>query len=522
MPTKLSLARIRLIHGGGQMAKRIAKQVCRQRAYDAVVVGGGPNGLACAIAIQQAGHAVLLVEANDTLGGACRTQELTVPGFMHDVGSAVHPLGIGSPFFRTLPLERFGLRWINPPNAYVHAFAPEKAIIVSRDIAQTTERLGSSYGKLMTHLSPDWDELSDMLLHPLKLLRAPWAMAYFGYHALQSINSLAHKHFGTPEAKAAFAGVAAHSALRFDAPGAASIGLTLAIAAHAVGWPIPEGGAQSITNSLVKYFESIGGEVVADCPVRACNELPECRYLFFDVTPRQLLRIAGNRLPPAYKRKLMNYHYGPASFKVDWALSKPIPWNDREFGAAPTVHLGGTIEELAIAEGDVWKGEYPPNPFVLLAQPTLFDPSRAPDGNHIAWAYCHVPAGSQVDRVDAMESQIERFAEGFKETIIARSVLNPQRLEQINENLVEGDINGGSLVLGQLLARPTLSMIPYATPLPNTFLCSSSTPPGSGVHGMCGYYAAIAAMKFGDPREKAIPVDFTADVRATDRIRPNR
>lgn len=487
------------------MDKRIAKQVCRQRAYGAVVVGSGPNGLACAIAMQQAGHAVLLVEANATLGGACRTQELTIPGFKHDVGSAVHPLGIGSPFFRTLPLEQFGLRWINPPNAYVHAFAPEKAVVVSRDIAQTSKRLGNSYGKLMARLSPDWDELCDMLLHPLKLLRAPCAMAYFGFHALQSINSLARCHFDTAEAKAAFAGVAAHSALRFDAPGAASIGLTLAIAAHAVGWPIPEGGAQSITNSLVKYFESIGGEVVADCPVRACDELPECRFLFFDITPHQLLRIAGDRLPPSYKRKLTKYRYGPASFKVDWALSAPIPWNALEFGAAPTVHLGGTLEEVAAAEEDVWKSKYPANPFVLLAQPTLFDPSRAPVGKHTVWAYCHVPAGSQEDRVDAIESQIERFAEGFKETIIARSMLNPQRLEQINENLVQGDINGGSLVLPQLLARPMLSAIPYATPLPNTYLCSSSTPPGSGVHGMCGYYAAIAAIKFGNSKQQAIP-----------------
>lgn len=488
-------------------ARQRVKDICQSSYYDAIVVGSGPNGLACAIAMVQSGNKVLLVEGQSTAGGGLRTAELTVPGFKHDICSSVHPLGIGSPFFRTLKLEEHGLRWINPDSAYVHAFEPGNALVVARDLDETAENLGpggDSFKLLMSGLLPDWDELSHVLLNPPELLLHPVALTRFGIRALLSARQLARVCLSGLQSRAAFAGVAAHSSLRLDAPGSASIGLSLALAAHGVGWPIPSGGAQSLTNSLLSVFESRGGELILGCPVRALTDLPTCRFVFFDVTPRQFAEIADPHLPHGYKKKMLSYRYGPGCFKMDWALSGPIPWSAPGFFKSPTVHLGGTFEDIEASERLVWQGLQSSFPYVLLTQPSLFDPLRAPEGGHVAWAYCHVPFNSTRDASSFIELQIERFAPGFRKIIIAKSVLGPRGLQDINENHIGGDINGGTLALSQLLTRPIPQLIPYSTPLPNVYLCSSSTPPGSGVHGMCGYYAAAAAIGFGDRKGMAV------------------
>lgn len=473
---------------------------CQKSTYDAVVVGSGPNGLACAITLFQAGNSVLLVEAQTIPGGGCRTMELTIPGFKHDICSAVHPLGFGSPFFRTLPLAQYGLQWINPDSAYVHAYSAEKALVVSRSLEETANNLGqagASFCRMMSSMSPNWGDVCDVLLQPLKAVNYPLPLAIFGWRALMSAQRLSDKYLTERESRAIFAGVAAHASVRLDSPASASIGLVLAIAAHAVGWPLPEGGAQSLTQSLMRYFFALGGEAVMESRVSSLHDLPACRFLFLDLTPLQFLNIAPDVLPDSYRRQLLSYRYGPSCFKMDWALSGAIPWNAAEFFKAPTVHLGGSYEDIAQSERLVWDGQHAPAPYVLLTQPTLFDGSRSPEGTHIVWAYCHTPYGSEQDRTNDIESQIERYAPGFRKKILARSVLTPSRLEEQNENHVGGDINGGTLSLAQLFARPVASRIPYTTPLPNVYLCSSSTPPGGGVHGMCGYYAAWTALKFG-------------------------
>lgn len=479
-----------------------AKDMCNRGRYDAVVVGSGPNGMACAIKMLQSGHSVLLVEAQALAGGGCRTLEMTLPGFKHDVCSAIHPLGLGSPYFRTLQLERFGLEWVNPNGAYAHALSKKEAVLVSRSIEETAARMasgGAAYARLFNKVTPpDWNEVCEVLLNPPKVLRhARHALdvSFFGAMALQSAAGLARHAFAScPEAKAVFGGIAAHASTSLQLPASAALGLVLGITAHAVGWPMPRGGAQSLTNALMSCLESLGGEVVLSCEVQNLHDLPECRYLFLDVTPRQLLNIAGEYLPTNYVERLRRYKYGPSCFKMDWALSEPIPWSAPELFEAPTVHLGGTFEEIAAAEQAVWKGRHAEKPYVLLTQPSLFDETRCPPGYHTAWAYCHVPFASEDDRTDAIESRIEQFAPGFKKTILARSMLSPHKFESVNANHVGGDINGGTLAMPQLLFRPVITPIPYATPLPNTYLCSSSTPPGSGVHGMCGYYAALTAL----------------------------
>lgn len=468
----------------------------RNYKYDAVVVGSGPNGLACAITLQQAGLAVLLLEGQTTLGGGCRSLELTEPGFKHDVCAAVMPMGLGSPFFRTLPLSKFGLEWINPPSAYVHAYTPDQALVVDRDLQATANnwRGGDSYAELLNGLVPDWDSLCEILLQPPRMVRPTIALTKFGAKAMMSARGLARRYLSSPEARAVFAGVAAHATIPFENVASASLGLVLTIVAHAVGWPVPAGGAQSVTDALVAYFKSIGGEVIADRPVRSLNDLPTSRFVFLDLTPRQFVDIAGPALSERNRRLYLNYNYGPACFKLDFALSAPIPWKAKEYRNAPTVHIGGTLEEIAIGEKMIWQGQMPSRPYVLLVQPTLFDESRCPPGNHIVWAYCHLPYGSGVDATELIEGQIERFAPGFKKLIVARSTLTPQRFQSMNENHVGGDINGGSLFFSQLLLRPAPRLIPYKTPLPNVYFCSSSTPPGSGVHGMCGYWAAWFAL----------------------------
>lgn len=467
--------------------------------YEAVVVGAGPNGLAAAIMLAQAGWSVLLVEANETVGGAARSSELTLPGFIHDLGSSIHPLGIGSPFFRGLPLERYGLRWIHAPLPLAHPLDGGRAAVQHRSLEQTAVGLGvdaGAYRRLMEPLAKYWTPLIDELLRPiLHVPRRPLLLARFGLQAIRSARAVADSWFKGDQARALLAGHAGHSMLALEELASASFGLLLGVAGHTVGWPMPAGGAQAITNALAACFIDLGGEIRTGFRVHDLDELPPAKSILLDVTPRQFLRIAGKRLPDGYRRRLEKFRYGMGVFKVDFALDAPIPWVAEACRQAGTVHIGGTFEEVAEAERAVASGQHPERPFVLLAQHSLFDATRAPEGKHTAWAYCHVPLGSTLDMTEAIESQIERFAPGFQDGILSRYISTPTELERQNANLVGGSINGGAMDLPQLLARPTLSLNPYRTPLDGVYLCSSSTPPGAGVHGMCGYWAARAALR---------------------------
>ncbi len=471
----------------------------RHDAYDAIVVGSGPNGLAAAITLARAGRSVRVYEAKATVGGGARSMELTLPGFLHDVCSAIHPLGIGSPFFRSLPLEQYGLQWIQPSAPLAHPFDDGTAAILERSIEATGAGLGldaRAYQELMAPLVAHWDILADALLGPLRLqmIRHPLIMAEFGLKAIRSSQKLARSLFKGEPARALFAGMSAHSMLPLEQPPSAAFGLVLGILGHVVGWPVPRGGSQKIAGALAAYLRSLGGEIVTDTEIKSLDALPAARAILFDVTPRQLLSIAGEHLPGRYRRKLQGYRYGPGVFKVDFALDGPVPWKALECERAGTVHVGGTLEEIAAAERAVWKGEYPENPFVIVAQQSLFDPARAPEGKQTLWAYCHVPNGSTFDMTGRIEAQIERFAPGFRARILARHIMNPAELERYNANDIGGDINGGVQDLRQLFTRPTARLVPYSTPAKGIYLCSSSTPPGGGVHGMCGYFAAQAAL----------------------------
>jgi phytoene dehydrogenase-like protein len=438
----------------------------------------------------------MVFEAAETVGGGTRSAALTLPGFIHDVCSAVHPLAIASPFFANLPLAQHGLSWVQPPAALAHPLGNGKAVVVERSVHQTANGLGEdgdAYRRLMEPLVADWNELAESLLGPLRLPRHPLKLARFGWSAFRSAYHLARSLFKLEPARALFAGMAAHSLLPLERPATAAFGLVLGITAHAVGWPIPRGGSQKIADCLVDCLRSAGGEVKTGSEVKSCNQLPSCSVVLWDVTPRQLLRVAGDRLTPSFRRRLARYRYGPAVYKVDWALSGPIPWEAPECRRAATLHLGGTLEEIALSERVVWEGGHAERPFVLLAQPSVFDATRAPSGRHTAWAYCHVPNGSTLDMRARIEDQIERFAPGFKDLVLARNTLTPADLECHNPNLVGGDISGGTNDLAQLFARPTLRL--YRTSSPDMYLCSASTPPGGGVHGMCGYFAAQAALR---------------------------
>ena len=465
---------------------------------DVVVVGAGPNGYAAAIALAQRGLSVLILEAAPTAGGGARTEELTLPGFQHDVCSAIHPMGVVSPYFRTLPLAKHGLEWAFSPGAIAHPLDDRNAALLEESLDATAERLGEdggAYRSLMAPLVRHREALFDEILRPIRLVpRHPFVLARFGLMGLRSARSLSRR-FRSETMRALFGGCASHSFLPLEAAGSASFGLVLMLAAHATGWPAAKGGSISIIRALDSYFRSLGGRVETNHPVRSLADVPASKAVVFDVSPRQLGAIAGDALPAGYLRRLQKFRYGPGVFKVDWALSGPIPWKSEECHRAATVHVGGTFDEIARHEGEVWRGVASDRPFVLVAQQSMFDASRAPAGHHTGWAYCHVPNGSTVDMTDAIERQIERFAPGFRSRILARHTINSAQYERHNANFIGGDIAGGANTLSQFLMRPFPSLDPYATPNPRLFLCSSSTPPGGGVHGMCGYWAAQSVLR---------------------------
>ena len=465
--------------------------------HDAVVVGSGPNGLAAAIVLARAGLKTLLREAQPTLGGGLRSASLTLPGFTHDVCSAVHPLARSSPFFRSLPLDAHGLEWVQPPAALAHPLDDGTAVILERSIDATALGLGDggpSWQRKHAPFVSAWSELAeDVLAPPLRPPRHPLLMARFGLQAIRRATSVAGELPGV-RARALFAGNAAHSFLALDAWGTAAFGLLLSIAGHAVGWPIVRGGSQRLADALLSYFRSLGGEVAAGVPVEDLAELAPARAIILDLGPHQVSRLAGDRLPARYRQSLQRYRYGAAAFKLDWALDGPVPWRSPECLRAATVHLGGTLEEIVASEAAHEQGQVHDRPFVLFVQPTVFDPGRAPAGKHTAWAYCHLPNGSTVDATDRIERQVERFAPGFRDRILARSTLTPAEFERRNANLIGGDITGGRMDLPQVFARPIARPTPYRTPSRGLYLCSASTPPGGGVHGMGGYFAARAAL----------------------------
>jgi len=462
------------------------------------VIGSGPNGLAAAIVLARAGLPVDVYEAEEQAGGASRTMELTLPGFRHDFGSAVHPMGAGSPFFAMLPLAEHGLQWIHGTSPVAHPLDDGTAVTLEHSLQDLERELGDdgpAWVRLMEPMANFWADFAADVLGPVtRIPRRPLLMAQFGRKAMQPARKLARRRFQGERARALFAGLAAHSFLSLDAPMSSAVALVLGAAAHVVGWPVPRGGSQAIVNALIGYLEKLGGVVHTGRRIASLDELdPKEGPVLCDLTPRQLLSVAGDRLQKTYRRAMEDFHYGPGVFKIDYALSAPIPWAARECFRAITVHLGGTLQEIAHSEHAVTHGAIAEKPFTLVAQPSLFDATRAPEGKHVAWVYCHVPNGSTVDMTSRIEAQLERFAPGFKDCVLERRVFSPAALEAMDANLVGGDINGGELSIRQFIFRPALGS--YYTGTKNLYLCSSSTPPGGGVHGMCGYHAARMALR---------------------------
>lgn len=466
------------------------------------MVGGGPNGLAAAIVLARAGRSVRLHEARDTIGGGCRSAELTLPGVVHDVCSAVHPLGRASPLFRELDLGRHGLEWIEPPIELAHPLDDGSAALLHRDIDATvasfeSEPDAATYRRWIAPMAADWELIVGSLIgppRPMRVARHPIALARFGIPALLPASSLARR-FRSPAARAMVAGAGAHSFLPLRRALSGGLGLALLVSGHAVGWPIPRGGSQRIADALAAELRELGGEIETGHPVRSLRTLPAHRAALLDLSPRDVLAVSDGRLGGAYAAQLRRFRHGPAAFKLDLVLDGPIPWRNPEVARAATVHLGGLLEEVEASEEAVGRGEVHDRPFVLLSQPSAFDPSRAPDGRHVVWAYCHVPNGWTGDATDRMLRQVERFAPGFHDRIVAKHMLRPEDLEAYNANYVGGDINGGMMHWAQFFTRPAVRLDPYSTPDPRIFVCSASTPPGGGVHGLCGLHAAESALR---------------------------
>ncbi|MDI9877628.1 phytoene desaturase family protein [Flectobacillus rivi] len=465
--------------------------------FDVIVVGSGPNGLAAAVNLQLKGLSVLLIESKSTIGGGLRTAELTLPGFKHDICSAIHPLGIASPFFNTLSLNRYGLQFIEPTVAAAHPLDNGKSAILTKDIQETASRLGidrDNYLRLIAPIVQDWNAILPDILAPFHFPKNPIKYSQFGLKALWSASHIS-KRFETSEAKALWAGMAAHAIQPLENLTTSAIGLVLLAAAHKVNWAIPKGGSQAIANALTSCFLSNGGSIQTDFHVKSLGQLPSAKAIIFDVTPRQLLQIAGYTFSNIYKWQLEKYRYGMGVFKVDWAIDGQVPFTDEKTRHAGTVHIGNTFAEIAHSEARTARGEHQEKPFVLLAQQGVYDTSRAPEGKQALWGYCHVPHGSKQDMTEAIEKQIERFAPGFRERILARHAFNTEQLESYNPNYIGGDINGGIIDWRQLFTRPALKSSPYRTSTKGLYICSSSTPPGGGVHGMCGYHASERVFK---------------------------
>ncbi len=463
--------------------------------YDAVIVGSGPNGLSAAIRLSEAGQRVLVIEAHETPGGGARTAELTLPGFHHDICSAIHPMGVASPYFSQLPLEAHGLEWIHPTVPLAHPFDNGEAVAMYRSIADTAAQFGSSteknYSRLFSPLVDRMHELLGDLLAPPKIPKHPVSAARFGMRAFPSALEMTRAWFDDERARGLYAGNAAHSVLPLDRTlSTGAIGMMLMLVGHAYGWPVAKGGSAKIIEAMLSLLKESGGEIETGRRVQSLAELPQADAYLFDTSPRDLVQICEDELPNQYQSKLLSYRHGPGIFKIDYALSEAVPWQSSLCCEAGTVHLGGSVDEIAISEREAWEGRHCEKPFVLTAQQSVCDPSRAPSGKHTFWAYCHVPSGSTVDMTEAIERQIERFAPGFSDCVLERHTMNCDDYESYNPNLIGGDIVGGVADWRQLLTRPVPRLRPHTTPNPKIFLCSSSTPPGGGVHGMCGYWAA--------------------------------
>lgn len=472
--------------------------ISRTASLDAIVIGSGLNGLSAAITLARAGRTVRVYEAQSTIGGSARSFPLTLPGFTHDWGAAVHSLVLASPFFRSIPLAKFGVELLHPRAPFAHPLNDGTATVVEQSVAATVDVFSKHDANAWTNLiSPfvnDAEQLFDALLGPLGF-KHPLLMARFGLHAVQPAQQFANRHFKSEQVRALFAGAAAHSLLALDQPATTGYALALIIGAHKYGWPVARGGSQKVVNALAAYLQTLGGEIITNTPVTSLRELPDSRAVLCDVTPQQLLKIAGDDLPSSYQSRLKNFRYGLGVFKMDWALNSPVPWRAAECNRAGTIHIGGTLDEIAQSEREIVSGKHAERPYVIVVQPSLIDDSRAPKDQHTLWAYCHVPRGSTFDMRERIENQIERFAPGFRDCIIGHSSLSPADLERGNASIVGGDIGGGAGDLLQIYARPVVSLDPYATAMDGLYFCSSSTPPGIGVHGMCGFHAAQSALR---------------------------